>query len=394
MYLALEAYFGLLTGESAQHMIELAHRALEGGAISRDFPDSPIPFLAIYALCYGGDLDGAERALARHFATADSLGITGAFSKVGLGGELSLRRGQVAEAEAEARLALEMHRQAGYPLAYPVLLAVLVEVLIERDDLASAEAELAAVGLTTGVPDDWWLSLPLYSRARLRLAEGKPREALQDLLAFVDLAARAEIRAGFIPVLSDVALALHAVGDPAEARALAEQELADAETWGSPRRIGIALRTLGLIGSGERSLEFLRESVEALDAANDGLEHMRSLAEYGAALRRANRRAEARRPLRAALEGARAAGALAIARRAHEELEASGEKLRPLLVDGVESLTPSERRVAALAAEGRTNREIAQSLFLSVKTVEGHLSHAYRKLDVRSRGELAAALTA
>ena len=65
-----------------------------------------------------------------------------------------------------------------------------------------------------------------------------------------------------------------------------------------------------------------------------------------------------------------------------------GEKLRPLLAGGVESLTPSERRVAQLAAEGLTNREVAQSLFLTVKTVELDLSHTYRKLDIGSRTEL------
>jgi DNA-binding CsgD family transcriptional regulator len=143
---------------------------------------------------------------------------------------------------------------------------------------------------------------------------------------------------------------------------------------------------------GERGLELLRESLSVLEASPARLEHARTLAEYGAALRRANRRAEAREPLRAALEWARPAGALAVARRAHEELEATGEKVRPLLEGGIDSLTPSERRVAALAAEGHTNREIAQSLFLSIKTVEGHLSNAYRKLDVSSRRELSAVL--
>jgi DNA-binding CsgD family transcriptional regulator len=390
LYLALQAYFGVVMGEPRERVIDLAHRALEGGKISREYPDGPMPLLAIYALCYAGDLDGAERALAVHVAIAGSLGVAGTFR--GLGGELALRRGRVAEAEAEARLTMELHREAGYPLAYPVLLMVLVEILVERDDLAGAAAELAAAGLNAVIPEDWWLSPPLYARGRLRLAQGKPREALQDLLAMVDLAARAEIRAECFPVLSDLALAFRAMGYLAEARAVAEQELAGARAWGLPRRIGIAMRTLGLIEGGERGLQLLRDSLDVLDPASDGLEHMRSLAEYGAALRRANRRAEAREPLRAALETARVAGALTIARRAHEELEATGENLRPLLAGGVESLTPSERRVAALAADGRTNREIAQTLFLSIKTVEGHLSHAYRKLDVSSRGELSAAL--
>jgi DNA-binding CsgD family transcriptional regulator len=101
---------------------------------------------------------------------------------------------------------------------------------------------------------------------------------------------------------------------------------------------------------------------------------------------------DARLPTRRTLDLARRGGALAIARRAHEELAATGEKLRPLVAVGVESLTPSERRIAGLAAEGLTNREIAQTLFLSVKTVESHLRAAYRKLDVRSREELPRAL--
>lgn len=129
-----------------------------------------------------------------------------------------------------------------------------------------------------------------------------------------------------------------------------------------------------------------------LETSPHRLEYARALADHGAALRRANQRSEARERLRAALELARRGGALAIAKRAHEELEASGEKLRPLLAGGVESLTPSERRVAQLAAEGLTNREVAQSLFLTVKTVETHLSHAYSKLGIGSRSELPAAL--
>jgi DNA-binding NarL/FixJ family response regulator len=122
------------------------------------------------------------------------------------------------------------------------------------------------------------------------------------------------------------------------------------------------------------------------------LELARALTDLGAALRRANRRAEARVPLREGLDLARGEGALAIAGRAHDELEATGERLRPLLASGLESLTPSERRVAAMAAKGKSNRAIAQELFLTVKTIEAHLSSAYRKLDIGSRSELPEAL--
>ncbi|HZB74630.1 MAG TPA: helix-turn-helix transcriptional regulator, partial [Solirubrobacteraceae bacterium] len=111
-----------------------------------------------------------------------------------------------------------------------------------------------------------------------------------------------------------------------------------------------------------------------------------------AALRRANRRAEARESLRAGMELAGRCGADALSQRAHEELLVAGARPRRLMFSGPEALTPSERRVAELAAEGQSNREIAQALFVTTKTVEVHLTSAYRKLDIGSRVQLAGAL--
>src|SRR5581483_10356513 len=116
--------------------------------------------------------------------------------------------------------------------------------------------------------------------------------------------------------------------------------------------------------------------------------------ELGAALRRRNRRAEAREHLRAGVELAHRSGAAALARRANEELAATGARPRKLLAGGLESLTASERRVAEIAARDRSNREIAQELFVTVKTVELHLSNVYRKLGLESRRQLADALAA
>jgi DNA-binding CsgD family transcriptional regulator len=96
--------------------------------------------------------------------------------------------------------------------------------------------------------------------------------------------------------------------------------------------------------------------------------------------------------LRAGLDLAQRCGATALAERAHDELVASGARPRRLVLTGVDALTASERRVAEMASEGLTNREIAQALFVTEKTVEGHLGHAYRKLDIRSRSELPKAL--
>jgi DNA-binding CsgD family transcriptional regulator len=107
---------------------------------------------------------------------------------------------------------------------------------------------------------------------------------------------------------------------------------------------------------------------------------------------RANHRTEAREHLRLGLELAQRSGSSLLAEEAHEELVATGARPRRILRSGAASLTPSERRIAAMAAEGMSNRDIAQALFVTLRTVEMHLSNAFRKLDVSSRTQLAAAL--
>jgi DNA-binding CsgD family transcriptional regulator len=118
------------------------------------------------------------------------------------------------------------------------------------------------------------------------------------------------------------------------------------------------------------------------------LEHVRALVDLGAALRRANRRTEARERLREGADLARKVGALGLAERAYDEIAATGARPRRILQTGLDALTASERRVAQLAADGMTNKEIAQTLFITIKTVEVHLSHAYRKLEISSRTQL------
>jgi DNA-binding CsgD family transcriptional regulator len=122
------------------------------------------------------------------------------------------------------------------------------------------------------------------------------------------------------------------------------------------------------------------------------LEYARSLAELGAALRRAGRRTEAREALGRALEAAEVCGAAPLVAQVMTESHAAGYRPRRHRLVGVDALTPSERRVAEIAAGGASNREIAQALFVTTKTVEVHLTSAYRKLGVSRRGELAAHL--
>jgi DNA-binding CsgD family transcriptional regulator len=147
-----------------------------------------------------------------------------------------------------------------------------------------------------------------------------------------------------------------------------------------------------MIEGGAAGLADLAEAVDMLESTPARLEHARALVELGAALRRANRRAEARERLHEGVDIAHRIGASALVEQANEELAATGARPRKLLQTGIETLTASERRVAQLAAEDMSNKEIAQALFVTVKTVEVHLSSVYRKLGLTSRRQLASAL--
>jgi DNA-binding CsgD family transcriptional regulator len=187
-------------------------------------------------------------------------------------------------------------------------------------------------------------------------------------------------------------VALIAAGENEQARRLAEEDVERARRWGLPGGIGAALRALALASGGPRVVERLREAEAVHERSTARLEHARTLTELGGALRRANSRAEARGVLKRGLEMAESCGARAVAERARTELRAAGGRSSDPDADGVGQLTASERRVAELAAKGHSNPEIAQTLFVTRKTVETHLGHVYSKLGIAGRGELERAL--
>jgi DNA-binding NarL/FixJ family response regulator len=235
------------------------------------------------------------------------------------------------------------------------------------------------------------------ARGRLRLAQGKPADALADFEACQALYGATEWgmrtrETGYVHARSGAALALLRLGRPERAAELADAEVADVRLLGTPRALGVSLRAAGLARGGQAGLGLLEESVAALRSSAARLERAHSLAELGALLRRSGRRAAAREPLAEALDLAARCGARPLAARVRAELNATGARPRREWRTGVEALTPSELRVARLAAEGRSNREIAYALYVSVKTVEGHLARAYRTLGIERRGQLAAAL--
>jgi DNA-binding NarL/FixJ family response regulator len=143
---------------------------------------------------------------------------------------------------------------------------------------------------------------------------------------------------------------------------------------------------------GKQGLALLEKAVQTFEPVTPRLEQIRALVDLGTALRHGGKRSAAREPLLRASAVARKGGATALAERARIELAALGARPRKEILNGLESLTPSEKRIADLAAQGLSNRQIAQELFVTLKAVEWHLHHVYQKLDIDSRRELPKAL--
>jgi DNA-binding CsgD family transcriptional regulator len=304
---------------------------------------------------------------------------------------LLLRQGDLQGAAGDARTVLEASDLPAPQLYRTVATGVLVTALTDQGDLEAAEAALAR--FAPGPPARAHSgAMLLLARGRLRAAQRRLDAALADMRAAGDIAVRiGAISPSSLAWRSEAALVLMALGERERAERLARGELGLAGTFAAPRTLGVALRAAGVVGSeGE---ELLREAAITLDAAGAALESARAIIDLGALLRRANRRADARELLREGLDIAHRGGAVALADQAEIELRAAGAKPRRARLTGLDALTASERRVAELAAQGMTNREIAQALFVTARTVEGHLTRTFQKLDLRSREDLPDALS-
>jgi DNA-binding CsgD family transcriptional regulator len=231
------------------------------------------------------------------------------------------------------------------------------------------------------------------TRGHLRFAAGRSAAAIADLRQAVALSRELQITNPMGASWRSALALMLARSQLDEALNLVDAELMDARRSGQPRRIGVALRALGVLephrDAGRAHLE---EAVTLLSCSPARLEHARALVELGADRRRRGERAAARAPLREGLDLAVRAGALRLAERARTELAAAGARPRREFWTGRDALTPSELRVARMAAEGRTSQEIAQALFVTTKTIDTHLNHIYAKLSINSRRQLASAL--
>jgi DNA-binding CsgD family transcriptional regulator/tetratricopeptide (TPR) repeat protein len=392
LLLSLLAYYDARAGVPAAEVVPLVRRALADGTLVRaNVSGALFPICTVLAMA---DQDGVLALYDDLLAEAHRSGSIFAYGAAKVfRAEALVWRGDLGEAEADAREALAAAaawatsaRFAGHGAAF------LADSLMEQGMLAEAEEVLASAD-AGDLPDTARLLFLRDSRARLRLLGGDLEGGLAEMLdtgrRFDSVGSR---NPAFIAWRSPAALALHQLGEQEEARRLATEELELARTWGAPRALGAALRRAGLIDGGEHGRELLEEAVEVLSGSPAKLEHAKARTELGAALRRANRRSQAREQLRQAVELATICGAASLAERAERELLATGARPRRIAISGADSLTPSERRVAELAAAGPTNREIAQALFVTQRTVEVHLTSIYRKLGIGSRSQLPTAL--
>jgi DNA-binding CsgD family transcriptional regulator len=264
-------------------------------------------------------------------------------------------------------------------------------IRIARGELEAARTALVTAG-EERVPEAHSSLLYEAAHAELLLAEGRPEEALAAAEAGGAAADRV-VNPAWIPWRSLKARALDRLGRTEEALEVALEELPYAQAWGAPSTVAQTLRVIGTIER-EAGVERLREAADLVAGTSARLEHAKCLAALGGALRRARQPTEAREPLREALELAFVCGAAGLADEIRTELNAAGVRPRTEALSGPAALTAKERKVAALAAEGQTNRDIAQTLYVTPKTVEVHLTNAYRKLGIRSRRELSQALAA
>ncbi len=384
------AYDWANRGGHADECVELAQSAIAGGVLaSMDSTLLSIPPTLVLVLADHADaLDELHKLDEIGHRRGSLLDVSSLQLWVGYA---RWRRGELEAAEDLLRQAYEALNAYGIglgPRAYSD--SFLAEVLIDRGDLAGAQV---AHG-TNRDQGDWSDGARYWQHARMRLllAEGRWDEALLAADEFADRFAMHADAPG-TPWRVVRADALERLDRLDEARATAEEELAAARVWGAPGTVGRALTQLGRLER-EDGIPRLEEAVLLLEGSPTRLALARALAALGSALRHARKPAEAREPLRRALELATACGAPPLADQARSELYAAGARPRTEALAGVDALTASEKRVADLAATGDTNRDIAQALYVTPKTVEVHLSNAYRKLGIRSRRELAGALAA
>jgi DNA-binding CsgD family transcriptional regulator len=378
---------------TADEAIACARRALaDDRLLSEVGPESPSYWYAVTGLVLADACELAEPAVEAALVDARRRG-----SKLGsaLGycfrSLLEYRTGRLREAESDARHAIEI-APANRWAARTYALAFLIDVLLDRGQPEEAARVLAASGTPETAPPLLPYLVLRQNRGRLRIASGDVEAGEADMRAAAEVFASSSFGPCLWPWRSLHALELARQGEEANALQLAREEARLADAFGAPRARGISLRAVGLVAGGERGIASLREAVRVLAESPAVLEHARAMIDLGSMLRREGQRVEALAALREGVDLAHGCAAAGLTEAGRAEMVLAGARPRRSAAHGRDALTVAELRVALMAADGMTNREIAQALFVAVRTVETHLTHVYRKLAIESRDGLANAL--
>jgi DNA-binding CsgD family transcriptional regulator len=387
---ALTAWEWAMTGGDWQTCAQLSRDALaDDTMVAADNGFLTVPAIGVLFL---SDLDEAVSRWDALLADSYRSGSLFAVSCVHLwSGITAIRRGELADAEQLVREGFHELQLWGVQLVDGAYFSsALALARLEQGDLAGARRGLGSR------PDPSYRAfdaaqLWMRSEVEVLLAEGRNEEARAAAQDYGDAVGRL-VNPAWVPWRSLQALALDRLGRSEEALGLVEEELVHARAWGAPGTVGRTLRIRGMLRR-DQGLGDLEESVAILLGTPAQLELAKSYAALGTALRLAGRPTDAREPLRAGLQRAELCGAAGLVKDIRTELYAAGSRPQHAESSGPGALTASEQRVATLAVTGMTNREIAQQLFVTPKTVEVHLSATYRKLGIASRRELSQWLT-
>jgi DNA-binding CsgD family transcriptional regulator len=388
-----EALWGECEGVGAMVSGALA----DGRFLAEETADSMAVVHAAYALIF---VDRLGEALAFTRAmTADGqrrgsvLGVVAGSAHCAFA---ELRMGALADAEADALAAFELARQHGLLFTLPFIAAHLSWAMLDRGDGERALDTVESIELDPGVLNTPAHHTFLEARALVRLERGHREQAIADLRECREVTRSLGIVnpsvCGWRTLLAEALAGEQLAENRAEAHMLANESLALARRCGSGRSEGIALRALARVADPHQRIESLRASVAILRTSPARLELARSLLDLGSELVRKGQCTEARGLLLESLQLAHQCGATPLAEQALDRARAAGARPRRPAMSGRDALTAAELRVARMAAEGSPNREIAQALFITTRTVKAHLTSSYRKLDISTRKHLVRAL--
>lgn len=379
----------------AERVTEIALRATEDGLLLREVgPGSATWNLLTHALRFAERPEEAKRLLTEGGRIVSSRGLRAAGTFVDQSWAYWHRDfGSAARGLAHAQFGYEGILDAELPISVWSLTSIMAENMVLLDRVNEADALLDG---TLGAAEGTFVEpFALTARGYTRMLNGRPGEAERDLRRVIEIldhhgwhapaAARGRMR------LAELFARTGRKEEVLELTAVDERWAERAETKGA---LGCVLRVRALAEEGDVRLATLRGAVESLAASPLVADRSRALLDLGSCLRARGEQAEARSVLRQALDLASRCESTLLLRQARAELEASGARPRRERISGLEALTPSERRVAELAGEGMTNRQIAESLWVTRKTVEYHLRNVYVKLAIKSRAELGEVLRA